>query len=319
MSTNMNTIINANTSALKGTDPFKSFQAFVSNFFIDALKNDIIDDEVFEKINTMFKSPSVYKALKTDIRPRTTTKTKRDPAKPLKPATTFFRFAKEQRPAITAAMQKIAGENKVKSTDVTKAIAAEWKTYKEDAENKPKGKAAKQLAAWNVEIEQEKVAYLEAMKDYVPVAGVDSDSSSKKSKGPAKTDPTKPKRPPSEYILYSKHHRDAIKAANPDALNKDITGLIAKQWVAFKELVEDDDDDARREMKGYKKIVKSAKAKFDEEMESYKPSEGYDEKGRLVKTEDEESSQSEPDAKPASKKKIGDKRKRNQMASSDDE
>ena len=77
MSTNMNTIINANTSALKGTDPFKAFQAFVSNFFIDALKNDIIDDEVFEKINTMFKSPSVYKALKTDIRPRTTTKTKR--------------------------------------------------------------------------------------------------------------------------------------------------------------------------------------------------------------------------------------------------
>ena len=55
MSTNMNTIINANTSALKGTDPFKAFQAFVSNFFIDALKNDIIDDEVFEKIVTIYE------------------------------------------------------------------------------------------------------------------------------------------------------------------------------------------------------------------------------------------------------------------------
>ena len=292
------------------------FTAAVSKFLHTLSADfDTIDDFLTafdsEKIQNLF--------IKTVNKVTRAPKAKRDPAKPVKPATTFFRFAKKQRERITAALQKIAGENKVKSTDVTKAIAAEWKIYKEDAENKPKGKAAKQLAAWNVEIEQEKVVYLEAMKDYVPSVGVDSDSSSKKSKGPAKTDPTKPKRPPSEYILYSKHHRDAIKAANPDAPSKDITGLIAKQWVAFKELVEDDDLYARREMKGYKKTVKIAKATFDEEMESYKPSEGYDEKGRLIKTEDEESSESEPDAKPASKKKIGEKRKRNQMASSDDE
>ena len=276
------TIITGNKKMLEKSDPYKAFQAFVSNFFIDAMRNEVISSEIFTELNGTFMSSEVYKSLKEDIK-MSKSKKIQDPAKPKLPPSIYQMFCNHHRAGIKAALEKLSKGGKVTISDVSKSLGSEWKIFKQDAADHPGKKAAKQLHAWEEERAKLKAEYDEKMKEYVPAPGTESSSK----KGPAKTDPKMPKRPPSEYLMFGKKHRDEIKKANPDAAPKEITGLIAKAWAEFKEKVEDEDEDAVKEMKSYKKTVKAAKAKFNEEMESYVPSEGYDEKGKLKNTKSE--------------------------------
>jgi len=306
------TIITGNKKMLEKSDPYKAFQAFVSNFFIDAMRNEVISSEIFTELNGTFMSSEVYKSLKEDIK-MSKSKKIQDPAKPKLPPSIYQMFCNHHRAGIKAALEKLSKGGKVTISDVSKSLGSEWKIFKQDAADYPGKKAAKQLHAWEEERAKLKAEYDEKMKEYVPAPGTESSSK----KGPAKTDPKMPKRPPSEYLIFGQKHRQKIKDENPDAAPKEITGLIAKAWAEFKEKVEDEDEDALKEMKSYKKTVKAAKAKFDEEMKGYVPSEGYDEKGKLKKSEESDDESSE-DEKPKASSKSKPKPKPKLESDSDD-
>ena len=268
--------------------------AAIKTYITDSIAEIINDKKINKKIADLFEDADFNTKLASTIAsniPKTTAKPKRDENKPKKPSSTYLRFCKDNRAAVIKDLtKKLKGDEKLKNTDTLKGLAAAWGKYKTAIESKPKGKEAIQLAEWEAEIKKEKLVYEEAMKEYVPPPG----TSSGRKGGPAKTDPALPTRAPSAYLLFSKAHRAEVLAANPDAKGKDVTSLLAKAWVEFKAKVDDLDDDAKKEMKGYVSVVKDAKDEFAEKMKSYKPTEGYSVKGRLLKEGDDKKSAKKP-------------------------
>jgi nucleolin len=128
------------------------------------------------------------------------------------------------------------------------------------------------------DVAADKVLYDEKMENYVPAPG--TGSSTKK----AKTDPLKPKKPVSAYVLYTADARVDIKNNNPEIAAKDVLSVIGKKWTDFKESTSKSD---KKKMEKYKAIVIEQKEEYDEKMKTYQPSAGYDEKGRLIKSEEE--------------------------------
>jgi len=275
-----------------------SLAAAIKTYIADSIAEIITDKKITKKIADLFENADFNTKLASTITsniPKATVKAKRDENKPKKPTSSFLRFCKEVRVHITADLTKKNKGEKPKNTDILKGMAAAWAQYKTAAESKPKGKEAKQIAAWDAEIAKEKLEYDEAMKTYVPPPG----TSSGRKGGPAKTDPALPARAPSAYLLFSKEHRAEILEANPGAKGKEVTSLLAKAWGELKERVEGgEDDDAKKEMNGYLSVVKKAKAEFADKMKSYTPTDGYNEKGRLIKEGDDKKS-----PKPAKKTK----------------
>ena len=279
-----------------------SLAAAIKTYITDSINEIITDKKINKKIADLFENADFNTKLISTIVsniPKTTAKPKRDENKPKKPTSTFLRFCKDNRAAVITDLTKKNKGDKPKNTDILKGMAAAWAVYKTTAESKPKGKEAKQITAWEAEIKKEKAVYEEAMKTYVPPPG----TSSGRKGGPAKTDPALPTRAPSAYLLFSKEHRAEILQANPGAKGKEVTSLLAKAWGELKARVEEgEDDDAKNEMKGYVNLVKEAKAEFAEKMKSYTPTDGYNEKGRLIKEGDETKSPKKP-AKKATKAK----------------
>jgi len=271
-----------------------SLAAAIKTYITDSIAEIIADKKITKKIADLFENADFNTKLASTIAsniPKASAKPKRDENKPKKPTSTFLRFCKDNRAAVITTLTKKNKGEKPKNTDILKGMAAAWAEYKTAAESKPKGKEAKQVAAWEAEIAKEKLVYEDAMKSYVPPPG----TSSGRKGGPAKTDPALPTRAPSAYLLFSKEHRAEILAANPGAKGKDVTSLLAKAWGELKERVEGgEDDDAKKEMKGYLSIVKEAKAEFVEKMKSYTPTDGYNEKGRLIKEGDDKKSPKKP-------------------------
>jgi upstream-binding transcription factor len=128
------------------------------------------------------------------------------------------------------------------------------------------------------DVAADKVLYDEKMENYVPAPG--TGSSTKK----ANTDPLKPKKPVSAYVLYTADARVDIKNNNPEISAKDILSVIGKKWTDFKESASKSD---KKKMEKYKAAVIEQKKEYDEKMKDYQPSAGYDEKGRLIKSEEE--------------------------------
>lgn len=228
----------------------------------------------------------------------TRTKSKKDPNKPKKPAGVYLRFCADIRPSVRKEMEKnlLEGE-KVKMTDITKNISLKWNSFKEKIVKNKEGKEAKKMKVWESEIEKEMKDYNKAMKSYVPAPGTEFKRSSNKT---PKTDPAKPKRPVSAYALFCTAHRDEVKKANPSAKATEITKALATAW---KTLGASDDEDDIAEMESYTKIVGKEKRAFDKLMKSYKPSEGYDDKGRLI-TEESKKKAAEKAAKADEKKVV---------------
>ena len=268
--------------------------AAIKTYITDSINEIITDKKITKKITDLFEDADFNSKLASTIAsniPKTTAKPKRDENKPKKPSSTYLRFSKDNRAAVLKDLtKKLKGDDKLKNTDTLKGIAEAWGKYKTAAESKPKGKEAIQIAAWEAEIKKEKLVYEEEMKEYVPPPG----TSSGRKGGPAKTDPALPTRAPSAYLLFSKEHRAEVLAANPDVKGKEMTSLLAKAWGEFKAKVEEGDADAKKEMNGYLSVVKDAKDEFAEKMKSYKPTEGYSVKGRLLKEGDDKKSAKKP-------------------------
>lgn len=269
--------------------------------FLTKLINDVKDNKNMKKeLLHHLETDEIKSALSEIIVPlipkssKASSKTKRDPLKPKKPASAYLRYCNDHRAAVVSKMT--IDDVKPKQTEVLKALGASWKEFNIKAEKKG-SKEKKQLDAWMVAVAADKALYDEKMETYVPAPGTGS------TKKKANTDPLKPKKPVSAYVLYTADARVDIKNNNPEIATKDILSVIGKKWTDFKKSASKSD---KKKMEKYKATVTGQKEEYDEKMKTYQPSAGYDEKGRLIKSEEELTSIA--DAKKAKSKKSSAKK-----------
>jgi hypothetical protein len=109
------------------------------------------------------------------------------------------------------------------------------------------------------------------------VSSLDKIKSIKGTKKP-KRDPNAPKRPRSSYILFSSDNRSDVKSDNPDMSATEITKEVARLW-------RDADEDVKSE---YKEKALEDKKRYEEEMENYLPSEGFEKEIKTKKSKEKD-------------------------------
>jgi len=202
----------------------------------------------------------------TTSKPRKTApaaKKKKDPNAPKRAMSAYLLYTQEQRPFVKADMEK-SGE-KVKVTEIMKALAAKWKALTE-REKEPYEKKAK----------AEKERYEIEMKSYRPAESSSEDSSDSDSKGKKrrggrnagtkkkpKKDPNAPKRPMTAYLIYSNENREKLKQelkkSNPEAKVTEVVKILAERWKNESEEVK----------KKYQNKAAIEKEKYTVELEAY--------------------------------------------------
>lgn len=83
-----------------------------------------------------------------------------------------------------------------------------------------------------------------------------------------KKDPFKPKRAKSSYLIFCDSERKVIKNENPTLSTKDITCELGRRWKIIKT--------DKKKYKKYEEIAKKDKERYINEMNKYKPSEGFE-------------------------------------------
>lgn len=200
-------------------------------------------------------------------------KKEKDPLKPKHPVSAFFLFSKERRAALLAEnknvleIAKIAGEEWKNMTEKQKRpyeeiskknkakYQEEMELYKqqkdEEAENLKKG-----------EEEQMKIQKHEALQllkkkektENIIKKTKENRQKKKKQKEKANSDPNKPKKPASSFLLFSKEARRSFLQERPGINNSTLNALISVKW---KELDEQErkiwNDKAKEAMEAYQK------------------------------------------------------------------
>ncbi|GMY30496.1 high mobility group B protein 6-like [Fagus crenata] len=202
------------------------------------------------------------------------TKKEKDPLKPKKPMSAFFLFTNERRTALVA-------ENK-SCLEVAKITGEEWKNMTEEQKGpyeemakKNKEKHLQEMEAYKQkkdeeaaslrkeEDEQMKLQKQEALqllkkkeKTENIIKKTKEDRQKKKQLKEDKkiSDPNKPKRPASSFILFSKDTRKSLLEERQGINNSTLSALISVKW---KELSEEEkkawNDKAAEAMQVYKK------------------------------------------------------------------
>ena len=194
---------------------------------------------------------------------------KKDPNRPKKPITLFFRFSAENRAKVSEALQKKGGD-KPKNTDVTKRLGELWKEFSEKAKN-PKSNEGKQTAKWQKDLDAAMVKYKSMMEDYVAPPGYKTVGKTKKV---ASRDPLAPKKPKTAYQLYCDEHRKP--GVGMKELGEGWKTLQASESKADKKRIED-----------FQKSAAELKSAYEEAMKSYEAADGYDDKGRRILSDEE--------------------------------
>lgn len=134
-------------------------------------------------------------------------KIKRDPCRPKRPQTTFFRFSSDERKSSEEFLS-------------AKELGIRWNKFKNSNNKKDKMTMAK----YEKELKTDKGIYEEAMKNYLPSEEYRCDNKQKVKR-------VGPKHAISSYIFFSKLIRSSIKEELGDkATNAEITTEIGKRW-----------------------------------------------------------------------------------------
>jgi len=215
------------------------------------------------------RKPPTKGAAPPKTRKAAATKKKKDPNAPKRPMSAYLIFTQENRPAIKAELEK-NGE-KIKVTDVLKALGAKWKTLTPQ-DKVPYDKKAK----------TDKDRFEKEKKTYVPQddSSSDSDSSdgkSKKRKGGGKAatkkkrkkDPDAPKKPMTAYLLYANDQREKIKAelakSNPEGEKTKVTEIMKSIGARWKK-------ETPEVKEKFDKLAASAKAQYQVQVDAYNTS-----------------------------------------------
>jgi len=94
--------------------------------------------------------------------------------------------------------------------------------------------------------------------------------SSTKGKNKKEKDPAAPKRPKSSYIIFCGAKRDEIKKKNPEMKATQITSKLGEMWQSLND----------KQKKKYVDEAGKDKERYEEEMNEYVPSEGFEKKGK---------------------------------------
>eukprot|EP01018_Ginkgo_biloba_P003836 Gb_37400 [translate_table: standard] len=202
----------------------------------------------------------------------------KDPLKPKQPISAFFAFCKEHRAALM-------GENH-NILEIAKILGEQWKTmskemrapyeqvaseakerYMQEMVLYKQRKAEEAYAACKVEEEQGKVEREHAMqllrkkeREDMLKKNLKEKSQLKKKPKAENSDPTRPKKPPTSYILFCKEARGMFAQERPGASHTTINALISVKW---KELSE-------AEKQIWINKAAGALAQYKQEMELYK-------------------------------------------------
>ncbi|CBI34461.3 unnamed protein product, partial [Vitis vinifera] len=200
-------------------------------------------------------------------------KKEKDPLKPKHPVSAFFLFSKERRAALLGEdknvleIAKIAGEEWKNMTEKQKRpyeeIAKKNKAkYQEEMElyKQQKDEEAEDLKKG--EEEQMKIQKHEALQllkkkektENIIKKTKENRQKKKKQKEKANSDPNKPKKPASSFLLFSKEARNSFLQERPGINNSTLNALISVKW---KELDEEErkiwNDKAKEAMEAYQK------------------------------------------------------------------
>ena len=93
---------------------------------------------------------------------------------------------------------------------------------------------------------------------------------STKGKNKKEKDPAAPKRPKSSYIIFCGAKRDEIKKKNPEMKATEITSKLGEIWQSLND----------KQKKKYVDEAGKDKERYEEEMNEYVPSEGFEKKGK---------------------------------------
>ena len=247
--------------------------AAVTDFIKDYISNNGISKttELIAKMKSDDFADEVASAIPSN---------KKDPNRPKKPITLFFRFSAENRAKTTEGLQKALKKGeKLKNTDVTKRLGEMWKEFSERAKVAKSGES-KMLAKWQKELDSETIEYKSKMEDYVTPPGYKIIGKPKK---PASRDPLAPNKPKSAYQLYCDENRKP--GVGMKEFGEGWKTLQASESKADKKLFE-----------AFQKKAAELKGEYEEAMKTYEPSDGYDEKGRRILSDEEKA------AKKASRK-----------------
>lgn len=194
------------------------------------------------------------------------TKSQRDPRAPKRNASAFIIFQSAMR-------DKFKTEN----PDLSFGELAQYTS------KKFKALEEKERALWEDRAKQDKERYRREMESYVPNQGYDhtgkliSNKTSGKKSSSAK-DPNHPKRARGSFVFFTFDERPKILAENPDTTFTELGNIMGKRW---REL----DAEARKK---YEDLAKEDRARFLEEMKTYKLATEKEREKEVAKQEEEE-------------------------------
>ncbi|KAK7318124.1 hypothetical protein RJT34_02822 [Clitoria ternatea] len=181
-------------------------------------------------------------------------KKEKDPLKPKHPISAYFLFTNDRRAALVA-------ENK-NFVEVSKITAEEWKTMTEEQRRpyeelakKNKEKYTQEMEAYKQKKEEEAATLMKEEEEHMKLQKQEAlqllkkkektenlikktkkDLQKKKqNKEEKNSDPNRPKRPPSSFLLFSKEARTSL--LRPDMSNSTLSALVSLKW---KELSEEE-------------------------------------------------------------------------------
>ncbi|CAJ2676473.1 unnamed protein product [Trifolium pratense] len=221
-------------------------------------------------------------------------KKEKDPLKPKHPMSAYFLFTNDRRAAIRADNKGLMEVSKITSEE-WKNMTEEQKRPYEEMAKKNKEKYAEEMEAYKQKKEEEAANLMkeeeehkklqkhealqllkkkEKTENMIKETKLNRQKKKQHSKEDKNSDPNKPKRPPSSYILFSKEARKNILEERPGLGANMLTTLISLKW---KDMSEEDKqvwnakaseamDAYKKEMEEYNKsIAAKVEQKSDEE------------------------------------------------------
>jgi len=190
------------------------------------------------------------------------TKPKKDPNRPKKPLSAYFRFMGEVR---TTVKEENAD---LKHKELTKLIGVKWGELEAEKKAAYKSACDGETETWREEMEVYKKTdsfkeHEQAMRDF-------KNSTPKKKKRKILKDPNAPKKPQTAYFLYSASVREEVKMSLSEANRKKVSVIakrIGAQWGELETSVKDE----------WKAKAAKLKAEYLEEFETYKKTDQYTE------------------------------------------
>jgi len=183
--------------------------------------------------------------------PKSAKEEKKEPTEkpPKKSPTAFQLWSKDNR-------DTVKGSGATSFGDIQKALAEKWKKGVDASDKEPFEKKAAQL----------KITYqkdLAKWKDANPGVAVrkakGEKAAAKETKKKRKKDPNAPKKALTAYVIFANEHREATKAANPEATFGTMGKLLAAKWNALEE----------KDKEPYNKKAAVLKLKYEEDVAAY--------------------------------------------------